>query len=215
MQTPIPASTYNEQYFTGVTSNYTNGYEWDNIGQLFLMMSRFLTGALFPDATTFLDFGAARGFCVRALRDLGKVAWGVEHSPWCLAHADAVAQPYLVPMLADLPTTQRYDVVTAFETLEHLTTAQLAEILPALRCRTGQALFATIPCTDMPHKRARAHADKDPTHLSIYPRAWWYEQFATAGFEVGPWQRLAERLCHQHPVVQYAGLNIFICGGTA
>lgn len=211
---PIPAEHYGADYFNGVTSNYVNGYTWDGLGQMFTIAARFLSG-LFPDATDFLDFGAATGLLVRALREHGKLAWGVEHSPYCLQTAEAEAKPYLYAALDDLPEGATFDVVTAFETLEHLTQAQIAEVLPALRQRTGHAMFCTIPCSDMTHKAAREAADKDTSHISILPKAWWHEQFEAAGFRHGPWQRMAERFCMQHPHVQQMGWQVFVLGVTA
>ena len=208
--TPIPASFYDQDYYEGVTSNYSNGYEWDELGQLFVAAARLLTNGLFPEATRYLDFGCARGFLVRALREHGVEAWGVDHSPYCLETAEAEAKPYMVASVEDLPSNTTFDVVTAFETLEHLTPAQIAEVLPALRQVTTHACFATIPCSDMSHKGARAAADNDPTHITIVPRRWWLEQFAAAGFHQGPWQRLAERYCQQHPLVQMTGWNVFV-----
>ena len=84
---PIPASFYDADYFNGITSNYTNGYTWDGLGQMFVAAARFLR-YLFPEATRFLDFGAATGLCVRAMREEGMEAWGVEHSPYCLQVAE-------------------------------------------------------------------------------------------------------------------------------
>ena len=95
VQQPIPASMYDADYFEGRTSNYINGYSWDIFGDLFTMTARLLVW-MFPDATRYLDFGCATGLLVRALREQGKEAWGVEHSPYCLAHAEAEAKPYLV-----------------------------------------------------------------------------------------------------------------------
>ena len=69
------------------------------------MTARLLTW-MFPDATRYLDFGAATGLLIRALREAGKDAWGVEHSPYCLAHAEAEAKPYLVPTIGCLAAGQ-------------------------------------------------------------------------------------------------------------
>ena len=210
---PIPASFYDQDYYEGITSNYTNGYHWNELGQLFIAAARLLTNGLFPEATRFLDFGCAAGFLVRALREHGVEAWGVDHSPYCLEHAEAEAKPYMVASLEDLPRGSTFDVVTAFETLEHLTPAQIAEVLANLRQVTRQALFATMPVTDNIQPRwARELADKDPTHVSLYPRSWWLDQFKTAGFIHGPWQQIAELYCKSHPLCQQAGWHVVILG---
>jgi hypothetical protein len=211
---PIPATMYDADYYNGVTSNYTKGYTWDTMGSLFTVTARLLTW-LFPETQTCLDFGAAKGFMIKALRELGKDAWGVDHSPYCLEVAEPEAKPTLMPTLDDLPPGRTFDLVTTFETLEHLTKAQIAEVLPALRLKTRSILFATMPTTDMPNKKALEMADREVTHVTIVHSSWWIEQFEAAGFVHGPWQRLAERQCMLHPLVQEVGWRVFLMGVPA
>ena len=213
VQQPIPSETYGIDYFEGRTSNYVNGYTWEQFGDLFTMTARLLIW-LFPDATRYLDFGCATGLLVRALREAGKDAWGVDHSPYCLEHAEAEAKPYLAAdVRAFWSRPQGYfDVVTVFETLEHLTVAQITDTLSALRRFAGQALVATIPCVDMIDRRAWTLAEQEITHVSLYPRAFWIEQFKEAGFEYGMWQQLVERYVALNPLVQQMGWNLFILG---
>ena len=211
VQQPIPPEVYGRDYFEGRTSNYINGYSWDIFGDLMTMTARLLTW-MFPDATRYLDFGAATGLLVRALREAGKDAWGVEHSPYCLAHAEAEAKPYLVEDIGWLAMARTFDVVTAFETLEHLTVSQITALLPRLRGRTGQAMVATIPCKDMAHRGAWALAEQEITHVTLESTHWWHAQFETAGFQHGVWQRLVERYVQQHPLVAQMGWCVFVFG---
>ena len=54
---PIPASWYNADYFEhGLTSNWKNGYQWDQFQGLFRDTASFVVES-FPGASSFLDAG--------------------------------------------------------------------------------------------------------------------------------------------------------------
>ena len=208
---PQPATYYNYDYYHGIngTSHYGQGYTWDIFGPLFTGLAR-LIATVFPMAGSVLDCGAATGLLVRALRTQGLEAWGVDHSTYCLEHADPLARPYLtqgsLETLAGLWTS---DVVTVCETLEHLSVEQLAAALPRLRAHATQGLFATIPCADMRHKAAWRAARREPSHCSLYPSAWWYEQFAAAGFMHGVVEEMQEQYCREDALVRQVGWEVF------
>ena len=144
------------------------------------------------------------------MRTQGLEAWGVDHSAYCLEHADPLARPYLRQGSLDtLALDRTYDLVTACETLEHLSAAQLADALPRLRAHATQGLFATIPCADMRHKAAWRAARREPSHVSLYPSAWWYEQFAAAGFVHGVVEEMQEQYCHEDGLVRQMGWQVF------
>ena len=209
--TPQPASYYGYEYYHGLNgaSNYGQGYSWDIFGPLFTSLARLIT-TVFPMAGSVLDCGAATGLLVRALRARGLDAWGVDHSAYCLAHADPLARPYLLQGSLDtLEAGRTFDVVTACETLEHLSPAQLADALPRLRAHARVGLFATIPCVGMWHRAAWRAARREPSHCSLYPRAWWLEQFMAAGFVHGGGEEAHEHACRADALVRQVGWEVF------
>ena len=72
-------------------------------------LTRRVIRVLFPGAETFLDFGAGNGMFVRMMRDAG----------WPFRYYDAHG-PNLFARGFEAAPTSGYDVVTAFEVLEHL-----------------------------------------------------------------------------------------------
>jgi hypothetical protein len=64
-----------------------------------------------------LDFGCARGYVVRALRELGYNAFGHDVSEWALANADQSVASYLSNGAVD---TNTYDWIIAKDVLEHV-----------------------------------------------------------------------------------------------
>jgi 2-polyprenyl-3-methyl-5-hydroxy-6-metoxy-1,4-benzoquinol methylase len=165
---------------------------------------------MFPEARTFLDLGCAKGFLVRALRDRGLEAWGIDHSPWAIAQADPAAQPYL--RLADINDARdewQFDVVVAMSILESLTEEQIRHFLPQACRRTRQALFATIPGLEQASDRRNAE-DRDLSHITMRPRTWWCERLLEAGWRQDPMHRCFERQCQAHVLPTAMGWSVYV-----
>jgi SAM-dependent methyltransferase len=97
---------------------------------------------------TALDVGCALGFAVEAMRELEIRAQGVDVSPWAVDHATPGARRHVRvgDLLAGLPfRRRRFDVVTAFEVLEHLAPDDVPQAARELRRVCGGWLVATIP----------------------------------------------------------------------
>jgi SAM-dependent methyltransferase len=95
-----------------------------------------------------LDVGCALGFAVEAMRELGIDARGVDISEWAVEHAAPGARGHVRvgDLLAGLPhRTGEFDVVTAFEVLEHLAPEDVPAAVAELRRVCGGWLVATIP----------------------------------------------------------------------
>jgi cyclopropane fatty-acyl-phospholipid synthase-like methyltransferase len=165
---------------------------------------------MFPEAKTFLDLGCAKGFLVRALRDRRLEAWGIDHSPWAIAQADRVAQPYLqLGDIHDIADDREFDVAVAMSIFESLTEDQIRRFLPQLRRRARQALFATIPSLDRISDRRNAE-DRDFSHITMRPRTWWYERFFEAGWRQDPMHRCFERQCQSHALPTAMGWSVYV-----
>jgi SAM-dependent methyltransferase len=100
------------------------------------------------EARRTLDVGCAFGFVVEALLELGLDAWGSDFSTFAISHAPYAARGRLVfgDLGAKLPFADHsFDLVSAFETLEHLPPALVPAALGELYRLTGGYLVATIP----------------------------------------------------------------------
>ncbi|MEJ7825442.1 MAG: class I SAM-dependent methyltransferase [Solirubrobacteraceae bacterium] len=123
---------------------------------------------MFPQPpATVLDFGAGEGHLVRALRDAGIDAHGVEPSPAARANAAREQGVELVASVGDLATRQ-FDAVTMLHSLEHVedplaTLRELRELL-----RPGASLYIEVPhagSADMLIGRSRRAILDLPVHL--------------------------------------------------
>jgi 2-polyprenyl-3-methyl-5-hydroxy-6-metoxy-1,4-benzoquinol methylase len=211
---PIPGEWYDRAYFEdGTKSNWPDGYGWQSFAGLFGETAAFLAST-FADATSFLDVGCAKGFLVRALREMGKECWGVDHSPWALEQAEPAAAAYLFRARAEaIPFERRFDVVLAFDLLPHLTEEQASQFLSAAREWTDVALVAVIPSfeTDEDERRhLQADDDADLSHILMRSRRWWHETFLRAGWRQDPLHRVVERMCRQHELTRKMRWQMYV-----
>ncbi|MGH9164950.1 MAG: class I SAM-dependent methyltransferase [Acidimicrobiales bacterium] len=110
-------------------------------------VSAYLVWRWFPARRT-LDVGCATGFVVEALRELGVDAQGVDVSQFAVEQAAHGARGHLHygDLTRRLPfPAQRFDVVTALETLEHLPPELVPRTVAELYRVTSGYLVATIP----------------------------------------------------------------------
>lgn len=102
----------------------------------------------FFDVKRALEVGCAMGFVVEALRELGVDAKGVDVSRYAVEHAALGARGHIRAgnLLGRLPfEPASFDVVSVFETLEHLPPAAIPAAVAELRRVTRGFVVATIP----------------------------------------------------------------------
>ncbi len=101
----------------------------------------------FAPARSF-EVGCARGYLVEALREKGVDAHGCDYSVYAVNTAARGARGYVVPadLTATLPAKDAaFDLVCAFETLEHLPPPAIAHALRELARVSSKYVVATIP----------------------------------------------------------------------
>ena len=200
---PIPGTWYDAEYFeSGRKSNWRGGYTWHLFRGVFTDAAAYLA-EIFPDATSFLDAGCAKGFLVRALRERGLSAWGVDHSPWAIEYAEPVVREFLSLDSAESVSFDRsFDVVVAMCLLEFLTEDQLREFLAHARTWTRQALFAVIA--------APQSGGSDRSQITLRDRSWWRERMLEAGWCQDALHRQFERMAQAHPVPTRMGWSVHV-----
>ena len=212
--TPVPPEWYDADYFEhGVKSNWERGYHWSDFAGLFRDTAAFLT-EMFPEARTFLDVGCARGFMVRTLREQGRECWGVDHSPWAIAHADEHARAHLTRAgVEDFEPGRDFDVVLAFDLLPHLTEGQAETLLTRARAWARTAIVAVIASFD-DDTEARAWQaasdDHDLSHVLMRTRAWWHDLFLRTGWRQDALHRVAARACERHALPRRMGWKVYV-----
>ena len=120
---------------------------------------------------TALDAGCAIGFLVEELRTRGVDARGVDVSEWAVAQAPADLQPYVRAASLTDELEGEYDLITCFETLEHMTGHE-AEDAVANLCRHTDTILFSSTSGDF----------EEPTHINVQAGDYWIGLFAEQGF---------------------------------
>ena len=132
---------------------------------------------------TILDFGCAKGYVVRALRELGFKAHGVDISEYAINCSDPETKPFLtlLPEQGDFEL-QPFDWILCKDVLEHLAEEQCHELLRKFK-KTGARLFVIVPLGDG-KSYTIPEMELDVTHKVRRSLRWWAESIGEAGFAV-------------------------------
>ncbi len=124
---------------------------------------------------SFLDVGCALGYVVKSLRAQGVEAIGVDVSRWAVDRAN-------VPFIGQLDASSQqipgmYDVVMAYDVLEHIPESQLGFSIGNLWTATRQVLIV-VPAY---YEEGTTYDPAEPTHVVFHPRVWWRSVFERCG----------------------------------
>ncbi len=181
---------YDENYFlhgkeTGV-SLYSD-YRW--LPDLTRPMVRSIADHLRTGyKSTILDFGCARGYTVRAFREMGYKAWGVDISEWAIKNCDPMVGEY-VRLDDGSPATlpKEFDWIIAKDVLEHI--SHVERVVDELMSGAKRGVFIVVPLSDGV-KYAIEDYEKDVTHVQRLTLPQWAEMFIKVGWSVEARYRL-------------------------
>lgn len=179
----MDSSVYDEAYFlrgreTG-KSLYTD-YRWlpAETTSMVLAMIRHLG---IEKQDLILDFGAARGYSVRAFRELGYKAYGYDTSAWAIANADESIRSYMYSQ--SQMDGQPFDWIIAKDVLEHISV--VGNEITKLLVRANKGVFAVVPLSpDDGEPYTIPDYEKDVTHVNRLSLASWVRLFVRPGWEV-------------------------------
>ena len=158
-----------------------------------------------------LEVGAAAGYALEAARDLGWRARGLELSPDAVTFArERLGVDAAVGGIDDLEDESRWDVVAAFQTIEHLPDVRAALRRARRALRPGGVLALTTPDHGSFVRRAmrRFWISYRPEHLLYFDRRRLARLLSEEGFRVElvsgddpllvPLARVVERAAHYY-----------------
>lgn len=179
-------NVFDEDYFLrGVETGKSlyRDYRW--LERLTVPMARSIVDFLHVDyRDKLLDFGCARGYVVKALRQLGYDARGVDISEWAIRNGDEETKPYL-QYIAECPPllSQEFDWVIAKDVLEHV--LQVNETIGVLMAAARRGLFVVVPLSPEDNTPYVVPAyEKDVTHVHRLTLASWVRAFTRPGWSV-------------------------------
>ena len=162
---------YNKLFYDSFCGeDYSNTELWENH---FSAIADRIVEYFLPK--TVLDAGCANGYLVRALREKGVDAYGVDISSYAIESADAELRKYLnVQSLTEpLPKhfPEKYDLVVTIEVLEHMQPEDGALAIKRLCSYSDAVLFSSTP-----------HDLDNKTHVNVQQAEYWAKQFADNSF---------------------------------
>ncbi len=123
-----------------------------------------------------LDIGCAKGYLVKAMRWLGREAWGCDISDYALETADSEVKQYLSK---ELPKDHFHFAISK-DTFEHVPLPILRRYLTNLK---ASVLFVVVPLGDGKHYNIPAY-ELDTTHIHRQPLIWWNELLKSQGWKI-------------------------------
>lgn len=120
---------------------------------------------------TVLDVSCGRGYLVKALRQRGVEAWGIDTSEEVMRNALPESQPYCQTgsILEPLPAAH-YDLIICIDYLEDLTPDEAKRAVGSLCQRSDDVLISCRP------------VNLDATQLNAQPPEYWVRLFAGFGY---------------------------------
>lgn len=170
---------FNEDYYergieTGL-SCYQN-YRW--LPELTIPMAEAIVRNLGLTRTDgILDFGCAKGYLVKALRDMGFLAYGCDVSDYALGAAPEDVKKYLCKGMPP----RNSDWIICKDVLEHIPEKELPELLKQFRRHT-EYLFVVVPLGNN-GEYTIPEMELDVTHRIRRPLWWWAGEIEAAGFK--------------------------------
>ncbi len=193
---PLDSSIYDDRYYLHGKENHLSLYEnyrWlPTLSKSMVVIIAQKLGITTED--TILDFGAARGYIVRAFRELGYQAWGVDASAWAIENCDPAVKQYVsrVPEMSGFDTRgttylDEYDYVIAKDVLEHIPKFTLQNTIEQLIKSARKGLFVVVPLSPSDGEPYVApEYEQDVTHCQRLTLDSWvalltYHGFCTTG----------------------------------
>jgi SAM-dependent methyltransferase len=166
---PFCESYYMDGIATGL-SNY-QCYSWRP--ELTVKMAkRFLDHLGIEFLDEILDFGCARGYFVRALRELGKNARGCDISKWAIENCDEAVKGFVSSDTEIKPSS--FDWIFSKDVLEHMRMDCLVETLRQFNTGARIGQFIIVPlCSEVDGSYLRKEDEQDVTHLIRWPFEMW------------------------------------------
>lgn len=132
-------------------------------------MLQVISWAEFFQPTSVFDFGCGTGEYLHVWEDLGVKIRGYDVSEYACKHAYGRARGSCFPVLE---APEKHDLVTCYDVMEHLTEAQVDEMLLRIKERASKWILFSICMAGDPNYMY------DPTHVLQRSRKWWGEKLA-------------------------------------
>ncbi|MBW3590228.1 MAG: class I SAM-dependent methyltransferase [Actinobacteria bacterium] len=159
---------YDRRYYEYLGEDSDYGYKEPWLS-FFGRIADYIAADIKP--STVMDVGCGFGVLVKALRDRGIEAFGIDVSEYAVSQVDSEIREYCQLGSITDPLPQGYDLIVCIEVVEHLSPKEALEAVENM-CRNTEDLIFSSTSEDF----------REPTHLNVRPMEYWAELFARKGF---------------------------------
>lgn len=162
-----------DYYLNGIATGKSNYVDYHWMGDRTVPMVKSIANYLgMAKCSTVLDWGCARGYAVRAFRQIGMDAYGVDTSKWAIENCDPEVRGYVSTDFNSLI----YDYVIGKDVAEHVPYQELIRVMKFLLSKTSQCLFLVVPLAWRDGgEYACPRDEKDPSHCIRWDLVTWIE----------------------------------------
>lgn len=156
-------------YLRGEGSNY-HDYRW--LPERTIPLAKRMMEVMgIKEYASVLDYGCARGYLVRALRELLCKPYGYDISEWAIANCD----PYAYDRVSTQdPWYRNYDHIIAKDVLEHVELEDIHDTIADICKHTIKSLIIIVPlCAQGSNLYIRPEDNADTTHKIRWTRQIW------------------------------------------
>lgn len=180
----MSAEQYDADYFlrgrqTG--KSLYEDYRWLP-GLTIPMVNSIINHTGIAKSDTILDFGCARGYVVRAFREMEYNAYGYDTSKWAIENADESVRDYLMDS-DHICFSHNYDWIVAKDVLEHVD--YIALVVNDLLKVARKGVFVVVPLSEWDGTEyVITEYEKDVTHVQRLSLMTWLAMFVRPGWSV-------------------------------
>lgn len=155
-------------------SLYTD-YRW--MPELTIPMCKAIAEHLgMKQPASILDFGCARGYVVKAFRQLKFEACGVDLSEWAIKNCDPEVIGHVYNL--EFPPLYKFDYVLAKDVLEHIPEFELDNVIQSLFAKMRRGMLVVVPLSPgLGEPYTVPDYEKDITHQIRWPLTAWLMRF--------------------------------------
>ena len=166
---------YDEKYYEKGVENHISGYTNYRWLAHYSLPAANSIKQKFGSDKTYLDYGCAKGYLVKAMRLLGMDARGFDISKYAIDNCDPAVEGYVSNKFPD----KEMDVIIAKDVLEHVPYKSLEKVLNQIEANSKEQLVV-VPLGDGKTYRIREY-ELDKTHVIRQDEEWWINKFKQSG----------------------------------
>lgn len=171
---PMTPDVYDEEYYLrGKQSGRSNYEQYKYLPELTIPMAKSIISYLgIKSGDSLLDYGAARGYLVKCMMDLGIDAYGYDISEWAVANCHEDVRDRMTTNILNIPNS--FDWLNIKDCCEHIPEDDLWILVNKLLKKTKKGVLIIVPLSKVDGGQYICPRDnQDVTHVIRWTLGTW------------------------------------------